>query len=86
MSKATMSMYDNYIGGRWMRSASDGIIENRNPANSTDLIGVFPDSSADDALAAIASAKAAFQSWRLVPAPKRAEILFRAAQLLMERK
>jgi acyl-CoA reductase-like NAD-dependent aldehyde dehydrogenase len=79
-------MYDNYIGGRWMRSASDGIIENRNPANSTDLIGVFPDSSADDALAAIASAKAAFQSWRLVPAPKRAEILFRAAQLLMERK
>ena len=86
MSKMTMAMYDNYIGGRWTRSASDGIIENRNPANSNDLIGVFPDSSADDALAAIQSAKVAFQSWRQVPAPKRAEILFRAAQLLIERK
>ena len=79
-------MYDNYIGGRWTRARSGSQIENRNPANCTDLIGVFPDSSTDDALAAIAAAKDAYQSWRLVPAPKRAEILFKAAQLLIERK
>jgi acyl-CoA reductase-like NAD-dependent aldehyde dehydrogenase len=79
-------MHANYIGGRWVRAACPGTIENRNPADSADLIGVFPDSSADDALAAIAAAKAAYDSWRLVPAPKRAEILFKAAQLLIERK
>jgi aldehyde dehydrogenase (NAD+) len=79
-------MYDNYIGGRWTRARSGSHIENRNPANCTDLIGVFPDSSTDDALAAIGAAKTAFTSWRLVPAPKRAEILFKAAQILIERK
>ena len=60
--------------------------ENRNPANRDDLIGMFPDSTSDDALAAIDAARHAYDSWRLVPAPKRAEILFRAAQLIVERK
>jgi aldehyde dehydrogenase (NAD+) len=86
MANATVSMYDNYIRGRWTRARSSSHIENRNPANCTDLIGVFPDSSTDDALEAIAAAKEAYASWRLVPAPKRAEILFKAAQLLIERK
>src|SRR5207237_7605488 len=31
-------------------------------------------------------AKEAYKSWRLVPAPKRGEILYRAARLLLERK
>ena len=60
--------------------------ENRNPANRDDLIGIFPDSTTDDALAAIAAARRAYDRWRLTPAPKRAEILFRAAQMLVERK
>ena len=60
--------------------------ENRNPANTNDLIGSFPDSTTDDAEAAIAAAKRAYESWRLVPAPKRAEILFKAAQLIAARK
>ena len=79
-------MYDNYIGGRWTRARSGSHIDNRNPANCKDLIGVFPDSSTDDALAAIAAAKEVYDPWRRVPAPKRAEILFKAAQLLIERK
>src|ERR671912_1778702 len=86
MSKPTVPMYDNYIGGRWTRPAAGGNCENRNPANADECIGTFPDSSTDDALAAIAAARKAYDSWRLVPAPKRAEILFRAAQILVERK
>ncbi|MBA3272028.1 MAG: aldehyde dehydrogenase family protein [Acidobacteria bacterium] len=86
MSKPTVPMYDNYIGGRWMRAASGNTSENRNPANSDEVIGNFPDSSADDALAAIAAARSAYDSWRLVPAPKRAEILFKVAQIITERK
>jgi aldehyde dehydrogenase (NAD+) len=86
MSKLTMPMFENYIGGRWLQPQSGHTFEDRNPANSDDLVGSFPESTAAEALAAIAAAKEAYKSWRLVPAPKRAEILFRAAQLMVERK
>ncbi len=76
----------NLIGGQWVPSASGATLENRNPADARELVGTFPDSTAHDAEAAIAAAKHAYESWRLVPAPKRAEILFRAAQLITARK
>src|SRR5688500_16315260 len=86
MAKPTVPIYDNFIDGRWVSPAADSTFENRNPANTDDLIGIFPDSSPDDAVKAIAAARRAYDRWRLVPAPKRAEVLFRAAQLLVERK
>jgi aldehyde dehydrogenase (NAD+) len=76
----------NFIGGKWLPSESGATLENRNPANARDLIGLFADSTAQDACAAVGGAKRAFETWRLVPAPKRAEILFRAAQLIVARK
>jgi len=78
--------YLNYIDGQWVPAQSGRTIENRNPANTADLIGTFPDSSADDAARAVAAARRAFDSWRLVPAPKRAEILFKVAQIIADRK
>ena len=78
--------YANFVGGAWVKSDSSATFENRNPANTNDLIGLFPDSTPADAEAAIGAAKRAFDSWRLVPAPKRAEILFKAAQLIVARK
>src|SRR3989449_2497045 len=56
-----------------------------NPA-SGDTIGTFPRSSAEDVDRAVEAAKVAFEAWRLVPAPKRGEILYRFANLLMEEK
>jgi aldehyde dehydrogenase (NAD+) len=78
--------YSNFVGGEWVPSGSGATFENRNPANADDLIGLFPDSTTADAEAAIGAARQAFESWRLVPAPKRAEILFKAAQLIAARK
>jgi len=78
--------YSNFVGGKWVPSESAATFENRNPANTRDVIGAFPDSTTKDADAAIAAAKHAYDSWRLVPAPKRAEILFKAAQLIAARK
>ena len=78
--------FANFVGGKWVPSASGATIENRNPANARDLVGLFPDSTTKDAEAAVDAAKRAFESWRLVPAPKRAEILFKAAQLIIARK
>ena len=78
--------YNNYVDGRWAPSASGETFENRNPDNTDDLIGLFQKSTRKDVEAAIDAASRAYQHWRLVPAPKRAELLFRAAQILVERK
>jgi acyl-CoA reductase-like NAD-dependent aldehyde dehydrogenase len=86
MSTATATTYYNLIDGDWLPSVSGELFENRNPADRDDLIGLFQKSTAADAERAIDAARRAYEHWRLVPAPKRAELLFRAAQLLAERK
>src|SRR5829696_351069 len=78
--------FDNYINGQWVPSRSGKVFENRNPADQRDLIGVFQESTPEDASDAIAAASRAFRTWRLMPAPRRAEILFRAAQIIADRK
>jgi aldehyde dehydrogenase (NAD+) len=78
--------HGNYIGGRWVPAASGRTFENRNPANTDELIGRFADSAPEDVEAAVGAAREAFPRWRDMPAPKRGEILFRAAQILVERK
>jgi len=79
-------VYQNLINGQWVASATGRTFENRNPADSRDVVGVFQDSDERDIIAAVAAAHRAYATWRLVPAPKRGELLFRAAQLLVERK
>jgi len=79
-------IYKNLIDGQWVAPANGRMTENRNPADTRDLIGSFPDSDQRDVHAAVQAAQQAYASWRLVPAPKRGEILFKAAQLLVERK
>jgi acyl-CoA reductase-like NAD-dependent aldehyde dehydrogenase len=83
---ANATTYHNFIDGAWVPSVSGAVFENRNPANADDLVGVFQKSTADDVSRAIDAARAAYERWRLVPAPKRAELLFRAAQLIADRK
>ena len=78
--------YLNLIGGKWIASRSGKTFENRNPARPSDLVGTFPESGPEDVAAAVAAASKAFHSWRLTPAPRRAEIVLRAAEILRERK
>src|SRR5262245_16320377 len=78
--------YKNLIGGRWVEPTAGRTIESRNPADTRELVGSFPDSDERDVAAAVEAAQKAYTKWRLVPAPKRGEILFKAAQLLVERK
>jgi len=78
--------YHNFINGQWVPAKSGKTFENHNPANPSDVIGTFPASGPEDVDAAVAAAKAAYITWRLVPAPKRGEMLFKAGQLLAERK
>ena len=75
----------NYVGGEWVDAASGETFESLVPATG-EALGTFPRSSAEDVDRAVAAAKAAFEEWRLVPAPERGTILLRFAQLLEERK
>jgi alpha-ketoglutaric semialdehyde dehydrogenase len=77
--------FQNCIGGEWVDSVSGETFETRSPATG-ETLGIFPRSSAGDVDRAVEAAAAAFEEWRLVPAPKRGEILFRFAQLLIEEK
>jgi aldehyde dehydrogenase (NAD+) len=79
-------VYKNFIDGRSVPSSSGETFENRNPANTDDLIGIFQQSTRADVDAAIAAAARAYEHWRLVPAPVRAEILFKTAQIIAARK
>src|SRR5580692_3333024 len=78
--------YHNLIDGEWVPASSGKTILNLNPADHTDVVGAFPSSDSEDVALAVAAAKKAFATWRLVPAPKRAELLLRAGSLLLERK
>jgi acyl-CoA reductase-like NAD-dependent aldehyde dehydrogenase len=78
--------HGNFIAGEWVPAASGKTTENRNPANRDDLVGRFADSSAEDVARAVAAAREAFPKWRATPAPKRGEILYRAAEILLARK
>jgi alpha-ketoglutaric semialdehyde dehydrogenase len=83
---AAAATYFNFIDGIWEPSVSGKSFENRNPANRNDLVGVFQKSTKADVDRAIDAARRAYEHWRLVPAPRRAEVLFRAAQLIADRK
>ncbi len=79
--------FKNLINGVWKDSSEGKTFENRNPAKwNEDLIGIFPSSSKDDVNEAVAAAKAAFEKWRLIPAPKRGDILKIVGDRMSERK
>jgi acyl-CoA reductase-like NAD-dependent aldehyde dehydrogenase len=78
--------YSNYIDGQWVKSSSGRTFENRNPANQDDLIGTFQESTSADVNAAVAAAQKAYDKWRLMPAPKRAEFLYHVGDILKRRK
>jgi aldehyde dehydrogenase (NAD+) len=78
--------YRNYINGEWVASKSGKTFENRNPANNDDLVGTFQESNADDLNAAVDAADRAYNAWRLTPAPRRADYIYRVGEILKRDK
>jgi aldehyde dehydrogenase (NAD+) len=85
MASTGTKTFQNYIGGEWVDASSGETFESTNPATG-EPIGIFPKSSVEDVDRAVEAAKDAYERWRLVPAPKRAEILFRVGQRFLDRK
>src|SRR5262249_28643156 len=76
----------NFIGGKWVPAASGQTFEDRNPADRDEIVGLFPKSGKADVDAAVAAAKKAFPGWKNTPAPRRAEILYAAGEILKRDK
>src|ERR1051325_3055588 len=74
--------YLNFIGGQWVPSCTQRTFANINPANTDDVVGLFPASGPQDVNAAFAAAEGAQPTWGALPAPRRGEYLFKAAEIL----
>jgi len=85
VATAGTKAFQNLIGGESVDAASGETFESTSPADG-ETLGVFPRSGPEDVDRAVEAAKAAFEEWRLVPAPKRGEILFHLAHVLEREK
>jgi len=85
-TEAAVDTYKNFVGGEWIASSSTRMVDNVNPADTRDVLGRVALSTKDEALQAVAAAKAAFPAWRDTPAPVRGKVLAKAAALLTEEK
>jgi acyl-CoA reductase-like NAD-dependent aldehyde dehydrogenase len=72
--------FPNYIGGEWVSGAN--AFENRNPANTAELVGTFTKGAAQDMRDAASAAASALPAWSAMSGPARGNILFKAAEIL----
>jgi len=78
--------FQNFTAGAWSDAASNERFEDRNPADTKDLIGTFPKSDAADVDRAVRAAQKGFAVWSTTPAPIRGQVLQRVGELLVDRK
>jgi len=74
--------YSNFIGGRWVPSRTQKTFPNINPANTDEVVGEFQASGPEDVADAFGAAEGARAAWAALPAPRRGEYLFKAAEIL----
>ncbi len=78
--------FPNFINGQWVAARSGKSFAVRNPANWDEVVGHCAESGVDDVNDAVAAAAKAYETWRLVPAPRRAELVHRTGEILRDRK
>src|SRR5690606_35000445 len=82
---STLEAKGNWIGGAWRPSSSGEVREVRNPSNVDEVVGVVAWSTPADVAAAEESAEKACRARQDRPAPSRARILSKAADILAGR-
>jgi len=80
-----MEQYGLFIDGNWTEFKPENSFETNNPATGA-VLAAFNKATKEDVIAAIDAAEAAFPEWKRFPAPRRGEIILRAAHIMQERK
>lgn len=83
VTKNDTAVLKNFINGKWVNSNSEQTLDVPNPATN-ELLTRVPVSTKEDVDLAVAAAKEAFKTWKNVPVPKRARVLFKFHHLLTE--
>jgi aldehyde dehydrogenase (NAD+) len=78
-------VFRNYIAGQWVECQSKKTVPNINPADTDEIVGYFQASGPEDTQAACDAAATAQPAWAALPAPRRGEYLFKAAEILESR-
>src|SRR5262245_30347024 len=78
--------FKNLNAGEWVEPASGEYFENRNTADNSDLIGLWPRSNREDLQRAVESTRRGFEIWRRTPPPLRGDVIRRAGDLISQRK
>jgi aldehyde dehydrogenase (NAD+) len=86
ITASDIKTFSNFIDGKWIPASSGNTCENRNPADTREVVGIFQRSGAAEVGLAVEAAHAAFKKWSRVPAPRRAEIIMKAATILERQK
>ncbi|EQB37118.1 aldehyde dehydrogenase [Virgibacillus sp. CM-4] len=77
--------YLNYVNGEWIESSKNEWTENRNPANTEEVVGYVPKSSNEDLDKAVAAAKNSQKEWKKLSGDVRGKYLYKAADILDSR-
>ena len=85
MAATQVETHRNYIGGKWVESVTGRTYPVHNPAHTDQLVGEFQTSGADDTLHAVAAAKDGLKIWANTPAPARADIMYKALDIMGRR-
>jgi malonate-semialdehyde dehydrogenase (acetylating) / methylmalonate-semialdehyde dehydrogenase len=83
MTKTTVKVVQNYINGEWVEATRTKTEPVYNPATG-EIVANVPLSTNEDVVMSVKAAQEAFQSWSQVPVPKRARILFKYQQILVD--
>ena len=76
----------NFIAGKWSNTTTGEFFTSINPADTRQIVARAPLSRHEDVDRAVEAARIAFPAWRLLPPPRRGEILFRAGEILLREK
>ena len=76
----------NFINGKWIDALDGRTLTSINPADTSDIVGIIPRSGQNDIDMAVAAARKAYEKWRLTPAPRRGEIILKAAEMICKKK
>ena len=82
----TIKKFQNYINGKWVDAGSGETFEQHNPAKLSEVTGLFPLATAEDAGLAINSAQMAFETWKELTPLQRADYLKKVLALMRERR
>ncbi|MBI3962160.1 MAG: aldehyde dehydrogenase family protein [Deinococcus sp.] len=77
--------YRNYLGGEWVEAAAGQTYERHNPADTRELVGLFPSSGPEDVRRALEAAAGAQPKWAGLSGPERGKYLHKTADVLERR-